>query len=583
MRDHNHRPKSADTPSTLIGVDECQKIVWDAVVVGTGIGGATIGYELARLGKRVLFLEKGPFVHATSEVAPESLKSAIVHSPQLAEAPAAMLDGRWPHKMNLRSNIGNMEFPVPVGCVSGGSSAFYAAAMERFLPCDFSPSVLPASASGSSLPKSWPVTYEEFEPYYCAAEQLYGVRGSVDPLNGTDMGSLLEPFPLNERDRVLMGTMEKSGLHPYRVHVACDYIPGCRECPGTPCLRGCKHDAAWACLIPALSRYGAYIMPNCSVKRLVASGSCVQESVCGMGDSEVRIRGRTFVLAAGGFATPVILLKSKSPSWPDGLGNQSGLVGRNLMFHGGDFFAIAPNRPGQTAGPQKALALNDLYTVGDQKLGTFQSLGVRLSVETIMQYLRDSSGYTTAWWRWLVKPTPVWWRKVTSPFVRAAAMTYFYLMNFKYAGVWVSIIEDYPYPENRVLPAGDDDDDIVVEYKYSEDLSSRVQQFRKHLMVAMRGLRVIVLSPRKKIDYAHVCGTCRFGDSPHNSVLDKSNRVHGVENLYVVDASFFPSSGGTNPSLTIAANALRVARLISGHELKVDGEVCDKQIGTAAP
>jgi choline dehydrogenase-like flavoprotein len=100
------------------------------------------------------------------------------------------------------------------------------------------------------------------------------------------------------------------------------------------------------------------------------------------------------------------------------------------------------------------------------------------------------------------------------------------------------------------------------EYRYTEELKSRVQSLRRRLAKALGPHRMIVLSGENNINYGHVCGTCRFGDDPEASVLDKNNRAHDLSNLYIVDASFFPSSGGTNPSLTIAANALRVAEAI---------------------
>ena len=142
--------------------------------------------------------------------------------------------------------------------------------------------------------------------------------------------------------------------------------------------------------------------------------------------------------------------------------------------------------------------------------------------------------------------------------MRLGALVYFYVFNFRYASVWVSIVEDVPYHDNRVY--ADIEQDIVIEYRYTEELKQRVHALRRHLQDALGSRRLMVLSHNNKIDYPHVSGTCRFGDDPQTSVLDRNNCVHGMRNLFVVDASFFPSSAGTNPSLTIAANALRVAR-----------------------
>ena len=557
----------SDSP-TLEGVIATE---WDAIVVGTGIGGATVGLALAQRGCRVLFLEKGRFLHADYGGAPAGLATRVVAPPAAATAagPAEIQDeqryseGRWPHRVTANTNLGRFDFNVPVGCVSGGSSAFYAAAMERFTHADFEPAASHPTAAGTTLPERWPVDYEEFRPWYAKAEKLFRVRGTADPLQTDASAELLSPPALNQRDRVLMEKLQAQGLHPYQLHVACEFVEGCAGCLDGPCQRACKQDAAWACLIPALVQHGATLLPETEVTRLEEAAGVVRQVICRRGGEEFRLRARFVLLAAGAFATPALLLRSASPAWPEGLANRSGYVGRNLMFHGGDLFAVSPGEDLADHGIQKTLALNDFYVADGTKLGTFQSLGTRLDIGQVMQHLRDTAEYSTAWWRWLFRPRPRWWRKLTSPFVRLGAMIYFHLFSFSRAAVWVSIVEDLPYYDNRVYPDPDNPHDIVVEYRYTDELKSRVMRLRELLRERLGDLRVMVLSDGNKIDYPHVCGTCRFGDNPATSVLDRNNRAHDVSNLYVVDASFFPSSGGTNPSLTIAANALRVAETVA--------------------
>ena len=297
-----------------------------------------------------------------------------------------------------------------------------------------------------------------------------------------------------------------------------------------------------------------------AMQDLVAEGFVEQVS----GGKRYRLALDFFVLAAGAFMTPALLLRSSNEFWPRGLANNTDLVGRNLMFHAGDFFAVSPleNLSGQ--GPQKTLALNDFYHAEGVKLGTFQSLGAGLNVGQIMQYLRDTADSNPKWWSRLFASRPIWWRKLSSPVVRSFAMVFYHLLRFRDAGVWVSIIEDLPYLHNRVIPDPAHPRDIRIRYRYSEELKGRVILFRRKLRRALGRHRVIPLTQADKIDYPHVSGTCRFGDDSATSVLDRNNRAHGIDNLYVVDASFFPSSGGTNPSLTVAANALRVADVILG-------------------
>lgn len=548
-----------------VSVQDCTSTRWDAVVVGTGMGGATTGLELARSGHRVLFIEKGPFLHADFSAAPPGLQQSVVRpEPSGADALARrssprLQEGRWPHRLTARTNFGTLNFHPPLGCTSGGSTAFYAAALERFAPADFSPRANFPNAQSSNLPEHWPISYAELEPWYLKAEELFRVRGTSDPLFTGGESALLQPPALSDRDQFLNDDLAAHGLHPYRVHVGCEFIAGCSGCIDGPCPRDCKRDAAWTCLIPALSEHGAKILPDCEVVRLEADADSITGVICRQGDNDVHITARIVVLAAGAFATPSLLLRSRSPDRPNGIGNANDQVGRNLMFHGGDYIAVSPGAALSGEGAQKTLAVNDFYTWQGHKLGTFQTLGVKLAVGQIMQYLRENAELSTAWWRWLLSPRPVWWRKLTSPFVRLGAMIYFYWFNFRDASVWVSILEDLPYRDNRVYPDPDNEQDLVVEYTYTDEMKQRMAVFRDALREVLGNRRLMILSHEDKLDYPHVSGTCRFGDDPRNSVLDKNNKVHDVDNLYVVDASFFPSSGGTNPSLTIAANGLRVA------------------------
>lgn len=526
---------------------EPEQMIWDVVIVGTGMGGATLGYALAAAGQRVLFVEKGPMLHDKD-----------------AQFERGTGVGMWPDRVRAETNLGDLGFRLPIGCVSGGSSAFYAAALERLAPADFEPRANFPDAHDSTLPERWPISYAELAPYYERAEALYRVRGTQDPLHQGGPSTLLEPPAQSPRDAHLEQSFAALGLHPYRVHVGCEFVPGCDGCPGAPCRRDCKRDAGSTCLVPALERFGAKLLPECEAVRLVAAAESVSEVVCVRAGAELRLRAKTFVLAAGAFMSPALLLRSANEAWPQGLANRSDLVGRNLMFHAGDFFAISPLRSLSCEGPQKTLAMNDFYQVDGVKLGTLQSLGVRLEVGQIMQYLRDTADQNPNWWGSLFASRPVWWRKVSSPVVRVFAMIFFHLLRFRDAAVWVSIIEDLPYAENRVWPDPDHPRNVCLRYRYSDELKGRVLLFRRKLKRALGRHRVLPLTQANKIDYPHVSGTCRFGTDPATSVLDANNRAHGIANLYVVDASFFPSSGGSNPSLTIAANALRVADVMLG-------------------
>ncbi|TFG92055.1 MAG: GMC family oxidoreductase, partial [Myxococcales bacterium] len=243
---------------------------WDVAIVGAGMGGATLGYALARQGRRVLFLEKGRFLQRDPEVASGDLLDQ-------GEVPEARLrKGHWPLPLEGSTSFGELDFFAPLGCGTGGSSALYAATLERMLPADFRPRANFPEVEDSSLPEAWPITYQEFEPYYRRAERLFRVRGTPDPLNPTADGCLLEPPPLAERDRCIQDLLVRRGLHPYRVHIGCELVEGCGGCGGVICQRGCKGDAGWMCLVPAVEQFGARLLPQCEVSTLEADHSRVR-------------------------------------------------------------------------------------------------------------------------------------------------------------------------------------------------------------------------------------------------------------------------------------------------------------------
>lgn len=537
------RSDSAGTPAPPDPLSDPERLEWDVAVIGTGMGGATTGWALARRGRRVVFLEKGRFLQRDVEVERGDLASQGKHPDE------RLRRGRWPLPIQGRTSTGRVEFFAPLGCGTGGSTAIYAATLERFAPNDFRPKGNYPEVKDSTLPEAWPISYDELEPYYRQVEELFRVRGSPDPLHPGDDAPLLEPPPLGERDRAVHDLLLSRGLHPYRVHVGCEFVEGCDGCGGLICLRGCKSDAGRLCLLPAVERYGARILSQCEAKRLDADRSSVQRILCDWNGREISVSARVVVVAAGALMTPILLLNSSSAAWPQGLANGSGLVGRNLMVHSGDMIAIRPDARGSTLGPTKSLSLNDFYVCEGRKLGNLQSVGIPVSMGVVLAHLRA-----------VVDRDPRRWMKLTRPFLRVIA--HLGALYFRNAVVFGSIVEDLPYHENRVVADPEAKNGMRFEYRYPAELRERNALFRRRLREALGRRRVVCLTRESNLNFGHPCGTCRFGDDPATSVVDQYNRAHEVENLYVVDASFFPSSGGTNPSLTIAANALRVAEAI---------------------
>lgn len=517
---------------------------WDVIVIGTGMGGGTIGYELSRLGRRVLFIEKGKFLHGGPRDPAEPRAEAD------PEEEVRLLTGRWPKPLRGRTSFGDVEFFAPLGCGSAGTTGLYGAQLERFAPSDFEPRGHFPDASDANLPEKWPVSHAEMVPHYRTAESLYRVCGTPDPLNSDPGAALRTPPDLSERDQTFYEDFVELGLHPYRAHVGYEYVPGCYECSDI-CPIHCKSDSGGICVAPSLAKLGASILPECEVVELVAEGSRVTGVRARRNGKEITVSGKIVVLAAGAYMTPVLLLNSRSNAWPDGLANRSDLVGRNLMLHTSDFITIDPKRKLSADGPTKTLALNDFYFDEGKKLGTLQSIGLPLQPDFILAYLR-----------YVEERDPHWWRRAVSRFLpwAAGAAPRF----FERATLFATIVEDLPYRDNRVIADPDAPNGMRFEYTYSKELRARNRHFRRRVAqtLAPKHRVRVVTGGANNINYGHVCGTCRYGDDPENSVLDRNNRAHDLDNLYVVDASFFPSSGGTNPSLTIAANALRVAEIV---------------------
>ena len=514
---------------------------WDVIVVGTGMGGGTIGYELARLGRRVLFVEKGRLLHGRHRRPDEP--DPLMDPTQ----DVRLRTGRWPLPLEGTTSFGDVRFHAPLGCSSAGSTGLYGSQLERFRPSDFRPRANFPDVAEADLPEEWPVSHAEMVPYYRRAEALYRVCGTPDPLDSDLDAPLREPPPLSPRDRALHDAFRGLGLHPYRYHVGFAYRNPCFECADI-CPVQCKSDAGDCAVVPALEKHGASILPECEVLGLRSDGARVTGVVARHDGRELTLRSDAVALAAGAFMTPVLMLKSASKRFPDGLGNRSGAVGRNLMLHTSDFLTVDPGEAHSSDGPKKALALNDFYFDEGVKLGTLQSAGLPIEPPFILAYLRYAE-----------ERDPKRWRALTSRFLPMAARITSRL--FGRASLFATIVEDLPYAENRIVADPSAPNGMRFAFRYTEELMARNQRFRKRVadvLSPMSRVRVVTWG-RNNINYGHVCGTCRFGNDPETSVLDRHNRVHDLDNLYVVDASFFPSSSGTNPSLTVAANALRVA------------------------
>jgi len=502
---------------------------WDVLIIGSGIGGATLGQALARSGWRVLFLEQGRDLRGAD---------AWHHWPE--EHPDYE-HGSVARRMEIRQRAGwetnvfespQGPFVPDTGRGTGGSSALYGMVMERFFPSDFAPRANHRPNDRASLPEAWPLCYEDLRPWYRQAEALFGVRGGVDPLRRHRLAR--QPGPADNGTAQLTGQLEARGLRPYRLPLAQAGDPGCRCCQSVLCDHACKADALSICLDPALRLPEVQLLSECTALELKTTGRSITSVLCERRGERAELSAPIVVLAAGALATPRLLLGSRSGSFPSGVANGSGMVGRHVMRHCIDLWVLRRGPRTQSPMDAKSLGFSDLYEVDQERLGTVQSFGPPAPLAV----LRQRPGLNP--WRLMGPLAPLAWRR------------------FNDRPILASILEDLPYPDNQVSLTANGQPRL--RYRLGRSELRRRGVMRSQLRRRLRGLGATRPPGGEPFEaLGHVCGTCRAGTSPQDSVLDGTNRAWEVDNLYVVDASFFPSSAGINPALTVAANALRVA------------------------
>ncbi|MFV0302042.1 MAG: GMC oxidoreductase, partial [Paracoccus sp. (in: a-proteobacteria)] len=447
---------------------------------------------------------------------------------------------KWPRLVEAHIDDRDVQLDGVVSACVGGTSIHYAATLERPEQHDLDDSPERPHPTGG-----WPVGYAAMQPYFDLAEKNFRISGEVDPLSAIPAPMLRPPRPVTPVDQTLTAAFRAAGLHPYQTHIAAEFPADCQQCFGVPCNRHCKMDGRSAGVLPALGTGRAALLDRCSVTRIEADRR-VHHVLCRRDGREFTLSARFYVLAGGGVGSPLVMLRSTNAHWPEGLGNRHDLVGRNLMFHLSEMIAIWPDRGIRSSGPSRAISLRDLYFVGNQRFGLIQSMGIDSDYGLILHAMRqrfDTSALRRA--------------RPLRPLLRLAPWVAMRALGP--AKIFVGVLEDLPYAQNRVVADPGDPDRISFRYHFSDELKSRRTAFRAAIHSAFSRQRRLFISQSPTLNFAHPCGTLRFGTDPRSSVLDPDCRVHGVDNLYVADSSFMPTSNGSNPSLTIAANAYRVA------------------------
>jgi choline dehydrogenase-like flavoprotein len=517
---------------------------YDIIIIGTGAGGGTLAYKLAASGKKILILERGPFL--PREKANWDTKT-VFNSDRY-------------HNSEVWYDKDGNELHPGMSYFVGGNTKVYGAALFRLREKDFE-----KYQHRDGISPEWTLKYKDFEPYYVQAEKLYQVHGKSgeDPTEPFRTQEFPYPAVSHEpRIQEVSDILKGKGLHPYHTPVgihlneAQRYLSACircNTCDGFPCLVQAKSDAEVSTVRPVMGQDNVTLLTEAKVLKLhtSASGREISSVEVEIRDSESgqvqiqKLSGDIVAIACGAINSSVLLLKSANDKHPNGLANSSDLVGRNFMKHVLGSIIGVSKKPNPTTF-QKTLSINDFYW-GEKgyeyPMGQIQTLG-KVSKEALEGNAEAYAPLTPA--------------EVASHSID-----------------WWLTTEDLPDPNNRIRVDGDK---IILDY--TENNSEPYDRLEKRWIEILKSIECgqeilpncsyfvkggkTYFTGKLPLDgVGHQVGTCRFGEDPKTSVLDLNCRTHDVDNLYIVDGSFFCSSGAVNPTLTIIANALRVGEHLS--------------------
>jgi choline dehydrogenase-like flavoprotein len=510
---------------------------FDVIIIGSGAGGGTIAHKLAPAGKRILILERGDYVPREKDN---------------WSARAVNVEGKYQAKEQWHDKDGYELHPHTNYCV-GGNTKFFGAALFRLRKEDFGE----IRHHGGRSP-AWPISYDEMEPFYSEAERLYHVHGNrgEDPTEPPSHSCYPYPAVSHEpRLQLLSDDFERLGLRPFHTPLGvmldernpqASKCIRCGTCDGFPCLISAKSDAQVCAVDPALNHPNVTLLTGAYVERLAtnASGREVKNVIVRKNGAREELSADVVIVSCGAINSAALLLRSANDKHPRGLANSSDVVGRHYMGHVNSVLMALSKCPNPTIF-QKSLSLNDFYFGApgwNYPMGHISFVG-KLDGDTLKA---GAPGLAPGWTLDLMAK---------------------HSLDF-----WLTS-EDLPDSDNRVTL--DSEGGIVLSYKPNNEeghrrlilkLKELMQQQSKckvHGHNCHEGLFARNLFAGQRIPLAgvaHQVGTARFGRDPRTSALDMNCKAHDLDNLYVVDGSFFVSSGAVNPALTIMANALRVGR-----------------------
>ena len=489
--------------------------ITDILIVGSGIGGATLAAGLAGRGAKITILERG---------------QQLPDSPATRDARAIFVEGRFRPAETWRDARGTAFNPGNYYYV-GGNSKLYGAVLLRYRAQDFA-----AMEHADGVSPAWPFAYDVLEPWYARAEALFEVRGAAGEDPTEPRRSTPYPYPPVADEPAIAAVRARLaalGVRPFSLPLAIDLERWLRRAPtpwdAYPDARSGKYDAETAPLAQALLSPDVSLVTGAEVERLILApdGRHIEGVEFRHRGQRRRMRAAAVVVSAGAVNSAALLLRSATQACPEGVANRSGVVGRHFMNHNLTAMLAVDPRRRNDAVYQKTLGINDFYLDDGRDgppLGNVQLLG-KVTAPVLKANLR-----------WAPDPALGW--------LAAHSVD------------WLLMGEDLPDPNSRVRLAGSS---IVLDWRRSNLTAHRQLAARMRELLRAAGYPVVLARAFDRRTPSHQCGTVRFGTDPASSALDPFCRAHDHPNLFVVDASFMPSSAAVNPALTIAAQALRVA------------------------
>ena len=492
----------------------------DFLIIGSGIGGATLAYALAPTGANIVILERGEHLKDSHEARDLSAIFKRGHY----RSSETWLDAR-----GMAFSPGNF-YNV------GGNSKFYGAVMYRYRETDFRARELP---EGDTV--AWPFGYDELEPWYGKAEALYHVRGA-DGIDPTDPPRTTPfpypPVPYEPQIADAAERLRRLGLNPAPLPLALDLEKWLARAKtpwdGVPDTHSGKIDAETGPLDQALAHPNVRLITGTHVTHLAtdATGKRIEAAHYRQGNEAGKLSAERVVLAAGAVNSSILLQRSEHPKRAGGLANSTDAVGRYFMNHNTTAMITCDLRKKWSTVHSKVFGINDFYLDDDETglpLGNVQQLG-KVSAPILAANI------------------PIWAPEMLLQWFCDRAVD------------WYVMSEDFPSANSRVYPKGDR---IVMDWQPSNLRTHELLVKRMRRVFRQAGYQIILTKPFGNKAPSHQCGTVRMGSDPATAPLDSFCKAYDHDNLWIVDASFLPSSATVNPSLTIAAQSLRIGNHIS--------------------